>query len=238
MVGRCSQVRLDWCQVWIFSLVCSEWKVFPDESFPLVAVEETRSEFLAFMFRFVASCVETVSCSDHIFSTRIKLGQTGKMCSISVWTEPCCCTHALWFKAVRVLHKHLVQWSFKGNISFIYLHCFQLSLNWWIKVKVQYEQMRSNDDKTHSLCFSFRSLFSRKSKEPKALSHNATGWRLFGKTAAREGDATKDPDTALSAQQVGSLNTHTHTLWHRGHHPVQGGKISRVRSEAGGVISG
>ncbi|XP_035519153.1 uncharacterized protein LOC118329227 [Morone saxatilis] len=57
--------------------------------------------------------------------------------------------------------------------------------------------------------FFTRSLFSRKSKEPKALSHNATGWRLFGKTAAREGDPTKDPASTLSPQQVGSLNTHT-----------------------------
>ncbi|KAM9345471.1 TBC1 domain family member 12 [Symphorus nematophorus] len=49
--------------------------------------------------------------------------------------------------------------------------------------------------------FFTRSLFSRKSKEPKALSHNATGWRLFGKTAAREGDPTKDPASMLSTQQ-------------------------------------
>lgn len=40
--------------------------------------------------------------------------------------------------------------------------------------------------------FFTRSLFSRKPKEPKVPSHNATGWRLFGKAAARESDATKD----------------------------------------------
>ncbi|TNN73560.1 TBC1 domain family member 12 [Liparis tanakae] len=48
--------------------------------------------------------------------------------------------------------------------------------------------------------FFTRSLFSRKSKEPKALSHNATGWRLFGKTALREVPTT-DPDPTLSTQQ-------------------------------------
>ncbi|XP_029926818.1 TBC1 domain family member 12-like [Myripristis murdjan] len=47
--------------------------------------------------------------------------------------------------------------------------------------------------------FFTRSLFSRKSKEPKAPSHNATGWRLFGKAAGRENDAAKDP--ASSTQQ-------------------------------------
>lgn len=67
--------------------------------------------------------------------------------------------------------------------------------------------------------FSFRSLFSRKSKEPKALSHNATGWRLFSKTAPREGDPTKEPASKLSEQQVSSLNTrwdHQHR-----HHQLQ-----------------
>ncbi|XP_042288371.1 TBC1 domain family member 12-like [Thunnus maccoyii] len=49
--------------------------------------------------------------------------------------------------------------------------------------------------------FFTRSLFSRKSKEPKAPSHNATGWRLFGKTAAREDDAAKDPSSSSSSTQ-------------------------------------
>ncbi|KAK2824682.1 hypothetical protein Q5P01_021857 [Channa striata] len=49
--------------------------------------------------------------------------------------------------------------------------------------------------------FFTRSLFSRKSKEPKAVSHNATGWRLFGKTTAREGDPAKDSASSLSNKQ-------------------------------------
>uniref|UniRef100_UPI0037E81E8B TBC1 domain family member 12-like n=1 Tax=Semicossyphus pulcher TaxID=241346 RepID=UPI0037E81E8B len=49
--------------------------------------------------------------------------------------------------------------------------------------------------------FFTRSLFSRKTKEPKALSHNATGWRLFGKPAAREDDQAKDPASTASTQQ-------------------------------------
>ncbi|XP_074531611.1 TBC1 domain family member 12 [Halichoeres trimaculatus] len=49
--------------------------------------------------------------------------------------------------------------------------------------------------------FFTRSLFSRKPKEPKALSHNATGWRLFGKTPAREDDHTTDPTSRVSTQQ-------------------------------------
>ncbi|XP_045920290.1 TBC1 domain family member 12-like [Micropterus dolomieu] len=49
--------------------------------------------------------------------------------------------------------------------------------------------------------FFTRSLFSRKSKEPKALAHNATGWRLFGKTGAREGDAAKDPASTSSTEE-------------------------------------
>ncbi|KAL6102137.1 tbc1d12 [Pungitius sinensis] len=48
--------------------------------------------------------------------------------------------------------------------------------------------------------FFTRSLFSRKSKEPKAPSHNATGWRLFGKTPVAE-DPTTDPDSPLSTQE-------------------------------------
>nr|XP_046257814.1 TBC1 domain family member 12-like [Scatophagus argus] len=49
--------------------------------------------------------------------------------------------------------------------------------------------------------FFTRSLFSRKPKEPKVLSHNATGWRLFGRTAAREGDPVKEPASTLSTEQ-------------------------------------
>ncbi|XP_072246626.1 TBC1 domain family member 12-like [Leuresthes tenuis] len=49
--------------------------------------------------------------------------------------------------------------------------------------------------------FFTRSLFSRKSKEPKAASHNASGWRLFGKTAAREGDESSDLGATLCTQQ-------------------------------------
>lgn len=59
---------------------------------------------------------------------------------------------------------------------------------------------------------SFRSLFSRKPKEPKATSHSSAGWRLFGKTAAREGDTSKDLASTPTAEQVGSLNTHNHII--------------------------
>ncbi|KAM8858407.1 TBC1 domain family member 12 isoform 2-T2 [Spinachia spinachia] len=45
-----------------------------------------------------------------------------------------------------------------------------------------------------------RSLFSRKSKEPKASSHNATGWRMFGKTPVPQ-DPTTDPDSPSSTQE-------------------------------------
>ena len=69
----------------------------------------------------------------------------------------------------------------------------------------------SSDNNDLPFCLSFRSLFSRKSKEPKAASHNAPGWRLFGKTAAREGDQSSDLDATLSTQQVGSLNTQIQT---------------------------
>ncbi|XP_078129243.1 TBC1 domain family member 12-like isoform X1 [Sander vitreus] len=68
------------------------------------------------------------------------------------------------------------------------------------------EQTYSSDTKLMPKRFGIadfftRSLFSRKPKEPKASSHNATGWRLFGKTAAREDDPTTDPDSTLSTQQ-------------------------------------
>ncbi|CAK6978310.1 LOW QUALITY PROTEIN: TBC1 domain family member 12-like [Scomber scombrus] len=49
--------------------------------------------------------------------------------------------------------------------------------------------------------FFTRSLFSRKSKEPKAPSHNATGWRLFGKTSAREDDAAKEADPSTQEDE-------------------------------------
>ncbi|KAF0027840.1 hypothetical protein F2P81_020581 [Scophthalmus maximus] len=51
-----------------------------------------------------------------------------------------------------------------------------------------------------------RSLFSRKPKEPKAPAHNATGWRLFGKTAAREADPTTEPDSTLSTEEEEQLD--------------------------------
>ncbi|XP_005743636.1 TBC1 domain family member 12-like [Pundamilia nyererei] len=49
--------------------------------------------------------------------------------------------------------------------------------------------------------FFTRSLFSRKPKEPKATSHSSAGWRLFGKTAAREGDTSKDLASTPTAEQ-------------------------------------
>ncbi|XP_028278759.1 TBC1 domain family member 12-like isoform X1 [Parambassis ranga] len=50
--------------------------------------------------------------------------------------------------------------------------------------------------------FFTRSLFSRKSKEPKVTSHNAPGWRLFGKNAAREGDPNTDLNSMLTTEQL------------------------------------
>ncbi|XP_075996592.1 TBC1 domain family member 12-like [Genypterus blacodes] len=50
--------------------------------------------------------------------------------------------------------------------------------------------------------FFTRSLFSRRSKESKApSSHNATGWRLFSKTAGGEEEEPEDPPPSPSAQQ-------------------------------------
>lgn len=68
------------------------------------------------------------------------------------------------------------------------------------------EQADSSDPKLMPKRFGIadfftRSLFSRKPKEPKALSHNASGWRLFGKTASKEEDETKDPSSPVSTQQ-------------------------------------
>ncbi|MED6235216.1 hypothetical protein ATANTOWER_020109 [Ataeniobius toweri] len=49
--------------------------------------------------------------------------------------------------------------------------------------------------------FFTRSLFSRKPKESKAVSHNATGWRLFGKTETREEDPRGELAATMSPQQ-------------------------------------
>ncbi|MEQ2201170.1 hypothetical protein XENOCAPTIV_008585, partial [Xenoophorus captivus] len=46
------------------------------------------------------------------------------------------------------------------------------------------------------------SLFSRKPKESKAVSHNATGWRLFGKTENREEDPRGELAATMSPQQL------------------------------------
>ncbi|KAG7500732.1 hypothetical protein JOB18_027813 [Solea senegalensis] len=40
--------------------------------------------------------------------------------------------------------------------------------------------------------FFTRSLFSRKPKEPKTPTHNAMGWRMFGKVVARDADSATD----------------------------------------------
>ncbi|XP_028982945.1 TBC1 domain family member 12 [Betta splendens] len=53
--------------------------------------------------------------------------------------------------------------------------------------------------------FFARSLFSRKSKEHKAVSHNASGWRLFGKPSSREGDPVKDGASTSSSEQEEQL---------------------------------
>ncbi|XP_014908367.1 TBC1 domain family member 12-like isoform X2 [Poecilia latipinna] len=47
--------------------------------------------------------------------------------------------------------------------------------------------------------FFTRSLFSRKPKESKAASHNATGWRLFSKSESREED--QSGEAAMTPQQ-------------------------------------
>ncbi|KAM3862856.1 TBC1 domain family member 12 [Diretmus argenteus] len=49
--------------------------------------------------------------------------------------------------------------------------------------------------------FFTRSLFTRKSKDPKAPSHNAAGWRLFGKAATRENVATQDPPSSTQQEE-------------------------------------
>ncbi|MED6265625.1 hypothetical protein CHARACLAT_027464, partial [Characodon lateralis] len=49
--------------------------------------------------------------------------------------------------------------------------------------------------------FFTRSLFSRKPKESKAVSHNATGWRLFGKTENREEDPRGELAATMSPQE-------------------------------------
>ncbi|KAM4729970.1 TBC1 domain family member 12 isoform 2-T2 [Anableps anableps] len=49
--------------------------------------------------------------------------------------------------------------------------------------------------------FFTRSLFSRKPKESKAASHNATGWRLFSKTENREEDHSREAASTMTAQQ-------------------------------------
>lgn len=74
------------------------------------------------------------------------------------------------------------------------------------------EKWKQYDWQNLSLLFLYRSLFSRKPKEPKALSHNATGWRLFGKTPTREDDHTADPTSTVSTQQVCTLNTLTSSI--------------------------
>ncbi|XP_029962855.1 TBC1 domain family member 12-like [Salarias fasciatus] len=51
--------------------------------------------------------------------------------------------------------------------------------------------------------FFTRSLFTRKAKEPRATTHNAhnaTGWRLFGKTAVQEGEQGKEPAPPVTSQ--------------------------------------
>ncbi|KAM4599456.1 TBC1 domain family member 12-like isoform 2-T2 [Fundulus diaphanus] len=49
--------------------------------------------------------------------------------------------------------------------------------------------------------FFTRSLFSRKPKESKAASHNATGWRLFTRTDGREEDARPEAACSTAPQQ-------------------------------------
>lgn len=49
--------------------------------------------------------------------------------------------------------------------------------------------------------FFTRSLFSRKPKEPKALTHNATGWRLFGKAPVKESDFSRSSDDSSPQEE-------------------------------------
>lgn len=48
--------------------------------------------------------------------------------------------------------------------------------------------------------FFTRSLFSRRAKEPRATTHNATAWRLFGKTTLREGEQAEEPASPVTSQ--------------------------------------
>ncbi|XP_034040678.1 TBC1 domain family member 12 [Thalassophryne amazonica] len=71
--------------------------------------------------------------------------------------------------------------------------------------------------------FFTRSLFSRKAKEHKAQSHNATGWRLFSKSGARDGSVTKESVSppSSSTQQEGQVKASGLSLCPQ-HLPVAG----------------
>ncbi|XP_038143432.1 TBC1 domain family member 12-like [Cyprinodon tularosa] len=49
--------------------------------------------------------------------------------------------------------------------------------------------------------FFTRSLFSRKPKESRTVSHNAPGWRLFGKAESREEDQRREAAPSVAPQQ-------------------------------------
>lgn len=78
-----SAARWGWTDVRFWVSVLQRAESFLDESFPLVAVEETCLDF-CFHVSMRSSCAEMISCSDRIVHTRIRFGQTGRVCSI--WT--------------------------------------------------------------------------------------------------------------------------------------------------------
>lgn len=96
--------------------------------------------------------------------------------------------------------------------KFYLSHCALAVLHMILRDEVYFLPVDSDTCLLSCSLSSFRSLFSRKPKEPKATSHSSAGWRLFGKTAAREGDTSKDLASTPTAEQVGSLNTHNHII--------------------------
>ncbi|XP_054654861.1 TBC1 domain family member 12-like [Dunckerocampus dactyliophorus] len=67
-----------------------------------------------------------------------------------------------------------------------------------LNVQLDCSESRLTSKKFGIADFFTRGLFSRKAKESKALSHNASGWRLFGRP--REEDATKDSAPSSTEQ--------------------------------------
>lgn len=112
LMVKCSQVKLQ-MSGFEFQSGLQHTESFVGRSFSAHCCWRDTFWIIAFMLRFVASCVETASCSDNIIHNRITVGQTGRMCNIHLSLDGTLLHTCFVDLNHFFLYQHFIQWDLK-----------------------------------------------------------------------------------------------------------------------------